>query len=74
MICIRIVPTEVKIIVHLIFTVRKFSQDQIGPLVKKMDLEHKIDDELVKKLFECGVIIYKLLIKTSYKQYIYIVN
>uniref|UniRef100_A0A2S2PHZ4 Short/branched chain specific acyl-CoA dehydrogenase, mitochondrial n=1 Tax=Schizaphis graminum TaxID=13262 RepID=A0A2S2PHZ4_SCHGA len=35
-------------------TVRKFSQDQIAPLIKKMDKEHKIDDELVKKLFENG--------------------
>uniref|UniRef100_A0A2S2QTX7 Short/branched chain specific acyl-CoA dehydrogenase n=1 Tax=Sipha flava TaxID=143950 RepID=A0A2S2QTX7_9HEMI len=35
-------------------TVSKFSQEQITPLIKKMDHEHKIDDELVKKLFENG--------------------
>jgi len=43
-----------------LISVRKFSQDQIAPLIKKMDKEHKIDDELVKKLFENGVNIFYL--------------
>uniref|UniRef100_A0A336KJB0 Short/branched chain specific acyl-CoA dehydrogenase, mitochondrial n=1 Tax=Culicoides sonorensis TaxID=179676 RepID=A0A336KJB0_CULSO len=35
-------------------TVRKFAQEQIQPLVKKMDEEHKLDDDLVRALFENG--------------------
>lgn len=35
--------------------VRKFAQEQITPLVAKMDQEHKLDDGLVKALFENGL-------------------
>lgn len=35
-------------------TVRKFAQEQIKPLVSKMDEEHQMDKDLVKKLFENG--------------------
>ncbi|XP_063699470.1 short/branched chain specific acyl-CoA dehydrogenase, mitochondrial-like [Culicoides brevitarsis] len=36
-------------------TVRKFAQEQIAPLVKKMDEEQKIDEGLVKALFDNGL-------------------
>lgn len=36
-------------------TVRKFAQEQVAPLVKKMDNEHKLDEGLVKALFDNGL-------------------
>ena len=36
-------------------TVSKFAKEEILPLVKKMDKEHKIDKELLKKLFDNGL-------------------
>ncbi|ALC43834.1 CG3902 [Drosophila busckii] len=36
-------------------TVAKLAQDQILPLVKKMDLEHKFDPSVVKAVFENGL-------------------
>jgi short/branched chain acyl-CoA dehydrogenase len=36
------------------FAVARFAQEQIKPLVAKMDEEHKMDADLVKKLFENG--------------------
>jgi len=35
--------------------VRKFAQEQVAPLVRKMDEEHKLDEGLVKALFENGL-------------------
>lgn len=32
----------------------KFAQEQIGPLVRKMESEHKFDDGLIKSLFDNG--------------------
>ncbi|KAH8267906.1 hypothetical protein KR026_010804 [Drosophila bipectinata] len=36
-------------------TVAKLAQDQIQPLVKKMDFEHKFDPSVVKAVFENGL-------------------
>jgi short/branched chain acyl-CoA dehydrogenase len=36
------------------FSVAKFAQEQIKPLVSKMDEDNKMDEGLVKKLFENG--------------------
>lgn len=37
------------------FLVAKLAKEEITPLVRKMEKEGKIDDGLVKKLFENGV-------------------
>lgn len=36
-------------------TVRKFAQEVVSPLVRKMDDEHKMDPNLVRQLFENGL-------------------
>ncbi|XP_058796315.1 short/branched chain specific acyl-CoA dehydrogenase, mitochondrial [Phymastichus coffea] len=36
-------------------TVAKFAKEEILPIVRKMEQEHKIDQELLKKLFENGL-------------------
>ncbi|XP_063698492.1 short/branched chain specific acyl-CoA dehydrogenase, mitochondrial-like [Culicoides brevitarsis] len=36
-------------------TVRKFAQEQVSPLVKQMDTEGKLDENLVKALFDNGL-------------------
>lgn len=37
------------------FAVQKLAQEQILPLVRKMDDDHRFDDGVVKKLFENGL-------------------
>lgn len=41
-----------------LFPVRKLATEQIGPLVKKMEEEHKIDDNIRQLLFDNGVNIF----------------
>lgn len=41
--------------VCIIFSVRKLAAEQIAPLVRKMDDEHKIDDGIRQLLFDNGV-------------------
>jgi butyryl-CoA dehydrogenase/short/branched chain acyl-CoA dehydrogenase len=36
-------------------SVRRFAQDEVAPLVRKMDEEQRMDDALVRKLFELGL-------------------
>ena len=36
-------------------SVRKFAQDEVAPLVRRMDEEQQVDPALVKKLFELGL-------------------
>ncbi|GBP80660.1 hypothetical protein EVAR_54118_1 [Eumeta japonica] len=36
-------------------TIRKLATEQIGPLVRKMDDEHRIDDSIRQLLFDNGV-------------------
>jgi len=36
-------------------TVAKLAKEEIAPLVRKMEKENKVDDSLLKKLFENGV-------------------
>ena len=36
-------------------TVSKLARDEIGPIVKKMEKEGKLDQDLLKKLFENGI-------------------
>jgi len=36
-------------------TVAKFAQEEIAPLVKKMDTDHKFDPALIKSIFENGL-------------------
>lgn len=39
----------------LFITVQKFAQDQVAPLVQKMDENSKMEDSIIRGLFEQGV-------------------
>jgi hypothetical protein len=38
-----------------LFIVAKFAKEQITPLIRKMESEGKLDDNLVKQLFDNGL-------------------
>ena len=54
MLCLYAITTESSFFI----TVRKLATEQIAPLVKKMEEEHRIDDSVRQLLFDNGVSIY----------------
>lgn len=49
-------------IIYFYFSVAKLAKEEIAPLVRKMEKEGKIDDYVLKILFENGVSPFKSII------------
>jgi len=55
---------ELTNIVYLCFSVAKLAKEEIAPLVKKMEKEGKIDDYVLKTLFENGVSFFETIFES----------
>lgn len=51
------------------FSVAKLAKEEIAPLVQKMEKEGKIDDGLLRKLFENGVSSLFIIVINKYNYY-----